>query len=54
MIGDSLDIYINPNLPHEVVIDEFTHLYFLPMVLGILGITFVVIGFGILFFSKKI
>jgi hypothetical protein len=54
MIGDSLSIYVNPNLSQDVVIDEFTHLYFLPMVLGILGITFAVIGFGILFFSKKI
>ncbi len=54
LIEDSLAIFINPQVPQQIAIDDFSHLYFFPMILGVLGIILVLIGFGILFFSNRI
>lgn len=54
MIEDSLAIFINPMVPFEIVINDFSHLYFFPMILGLLGLALALVGLGILFFSKRI
>jgi len=53
-IGDSLKIYVNPNVSSVVLIDSFKETYLLTAVFASIGGAFFIIGGLILFYSNKI
>lgn len=51
--GETVEIFYDPADPYDAEINGFVSLWLAPLILGILGTVFSLIGFSIIFFAKR-